>query len=70
MSKPRISLGREGLRKKSPQLILNLKSSSPKVDIKSQKMINKILKGKAWLKLAKESPEIEVKRKEETSETP
>jgi hypothetical protein len=47
----------------------NLKNSNPKVDIKSRKMNNKTLKMRGWLKLIKESPKIEVKRKEETSVT-
>jgi len=69
LSKPRIRQERGDLRKKSPHPTSNLKNSSPKVDIKSRKMINKSLKKKEWLKLTRESPKIEVKRKEETSVT-
>ena len=54
---------------KSPHPTSNLKNSNPKVDIKSRKMNNKTLKMKGWLRLIKESPKIEVKRKEETSVT-
>ena len=69
MSKPRLRHERGGLRMKSPHPTSNLKNSSPKVDIKSRKMINRSLKKKEWLKLTRESPKIEVKRKEETSVT-
>jgi hypothetical protein len=47
----------------------NLKSSSPKVDIKSPKMSSRTHKMKEWQKLIRESPKIEVKRKEGTSVT-